>query len=59
MINVKVRELMNTKIKVAIVGYGNIGRFALEAVQAAQDFELMGLFVVISIIFQKNCKILP
>ena len=35
---------MNTKIKVAIVGYGNIGRFALEAVQAAQDFELMGVF---------------
>lgn len=43
MINVKVRELMNTKIKVAIVGYGNIGRFALEAVQAAQDFELIGV----------------
>ncbi|MBG6037568.1 diaminopimelate dehydrogenase [Proteus cibarius] len=34
---------MNTKIKVAIVGYGNIGRFALEAVQAAQDFELVGV----------------
>lgn len=34
---------MNTKIKVAIVGYGNIGRFALEAVQAAQDFELVGI----------------
>lgn len=34
---------MNTKIKVAIVGYGNIGRFALEAVQAAQDFELIGV----------------
>lgn len=34
---------MNTKIKVAIVGYGNIGRFALEAVQATQDFELMGV----------------
>lgn len=34
---------MNTKIKVAIVGYGNIGRFALEAVQSAQDFELMGV----------------
>lgn len=43
MINVKSGELMNTKIKVAIVGYGNIGRFALEAVQAAQDFELVGV----------------
>lgn len=33
---------MNTKIKVAIVGYGNIGRFALDAVLAAPDFELVG-----------------
>ena len=41
MVTLKSGELMNTKIKVAIVGYGNIGRFALEAVQAAQDFELM------------------
>ncbi|MBP6230793.1 MAG: diaminopimelate dehydrogenase [Paludibacteraceae bacterium] len=31
------------KIKVAIVGYGNIGRFALDAVQAAPDMELMGI----------------
>lgn len=31
------------KIKVAIVGYGNIGRFSLEAVQAAPDMELMGV----------------
>jgi len=28
------------KIKTAIVGYGNIGRYALEAVQEAPDFEL-------------------
>ena len=34
---------MNTKIKVAIVGYGNIGRFALDAVLAAPDFELVGV----------------
>ena len=32
-----------TKIKTAIVGYGNIGRYALEAVQAADDFELVGI----------------
>ena len=32
-----------TKIKAAIVGYGNIGRYALEAVQAAEDFELIGI----------------
>lgn len=31
------------KIKVAIVGYGNIGRFAVEAVLAAPDMELKGI----------------
>ncbi|MEX9542233.1 diaminopimelate dehydrogenase, partial [Escherichia coli] len=32
-----------TKIKTAIVGYGNIGRYALEAVLAAEDFVLVGV----------------
>lgn len=32
-----------TKIKVAIVGYGNIGRFVLEALQEATDFEISGI----------------
>ncbi len=31
------------KIKVAVIGYGNIGRFAVEAVLAANDMELMGV----------------
>ena len=31
------------KIKVAIVGYGNIGRFAVDAVKAAPDMELVGI----------------
>ena len=31
------------KIRAAIVGYGNIGRFALEALQAAPDFEVVGI----------------
>lgn len=31
------------KIRVAIVGYGNIGQYALQAVQAAGDMELAGL----------------
>ncbi|MBR5041825.1 MAG: diaminopimelate dehydrogenase [Bacteroidales bacterium] len=31
------------KIKVAIVGYGNIGRFSLEAVDAASDMECAGI----------------
>lgn len=31
------------KIKVAIVGYGNIGRFSVEAVREAADMELVGV----------------
>ncbi len=31
------------KIKVAVVGYGNIGKYAMEAVQTAQDMELVGV----------------
>ncbi len=31
------------KIKVAIIGYGNIGRFAVEAVNEASDMELAGV----------------
>ena len=30
-------------IRIAVVGYGNIGRFAVEAVQAAPDMELAGV----------------
>ena len=31
------------KIKVAVVGYGNIGRAVLEAVQASKDVECVGI----------------
>lgn len=31
------------KIKVAIIGYGNVGQYALEAVEAAPDMELVGV----------------
>ena len=31
------------KIRVAIVGYGNIGRYALEALEAAPDMECAGV----------------
>ncbi|MBQ7156860.1 MAG: diaminopimelate dehydrogenase [Bacteroidaceae bacterium] len=31
------------KIKVAIVGYGNIGKYALEAIQASHDIECVGV----------------
>lgn len=32
-----------TKIRAAIVGYGNIGHFTLQALQAAPDFEIAGV----------------
>ena len=31
------------KIRAAIVGYGNIGKYVLEALQAAPDFEIAGI----------------
>jgi len=31
------------KIKAAVVGYGNIGRFTLEALESAPDFEIVGV----------------
>lgn len=32
-----------SKIRVAVIGYGNIGKFAVEAVNAAPDMELAGI----------------
>lgn len=32
-----------TKIKAAVVGYGNIGKFVVEALEAAPDFEIAGI----------------
>ena len=32
-----------SKIKVAVVGYGNIGKYSLQAVKAASDMELVGV----------------
>lgn len=34
---------MKTKRKVAIVGYGNIGKYAIQALAASPDFELAGI----------------
>lgn len=31
------------KIRAAVVGYGNVGKFAVEAIEAAADFELVGI----------------
>lgn len=34
---------MTKKIRTAVVGYGNIGRFTIEALEAASDFEIVGV----------------
>ena len=34
---------MTKKIRIAVVGYGNIGRYSVEAVNAAPDMELVGV----------------
>ena len=31
------------KIRAAVVGYGNIGKYALDALNAAEDFEIAGV----------------
>ena len=31
------------KIRAAVVGYGNIGQYALQALEAAPDFEVAGI----------------
>lgn len=40
---VKTQLRMTKKIRAAIVGYGNIGRYTLEALEAAPDFEVAGV----------------
>lgn len=58
------------KIRAAIVGYGNIGSYVLEALQAAPDFEVAGVvrrdatnvpaelkdYVVVSDIANQGCR---
>ncbi|MCH5240911.1 MAG: diaminopimelate dehydrogenase [Muribaculaceae bacterium] len=34
---------MDRKIKAAIIGFGNIGKFTLEALQVSEDFEIVGI----------------
>ena len=37
------RQRNMKKIRAAVVGYGNIGKYALEALQTAPDFEVAGI----------------
>ncbi len=34
---------MSEKIRIAVIGYGNVGKFAVDATQAAEDMELVGV----------------
>ena len=34
---------MDKKIRAAVVGYGNIGRFTIQALEAAPDMEIAGV----------------
>ena len=38
------------KIRAAVVGYGNIGKFTLEALEAASDFEVAGMVMPINLL---------
>ena len=38
-----INELYMNKIRVAVVGYGNIGKSAVEALEAASDMEIAGI----------------
>ena len=31
------------KIRAAVIGYGNIGRYVLDALESAPDFEIAGI----------------
>lgn len=42
------------KIRAAIVGYGNIGKYVLEALEAAPDFEVAGIIRRIRMIFRTS-----
>ena len=37
------KESKMKKIRAAVVGYGNIGKFTIEALEASQDFEIAGV----------------
>ena len=48
-----------SKLRVAVVGYGNIGRFSVEAVQAAPDMELAGVIELAEVIRKLSLEGVP
>jgi diaminopimelate dehydrogenase len=45
---------MTEKIKVAIIGYGNIGHYVLESLLASEDMEIAGVIRVMPQMFLPN-----
>ena len=41
-VNISIKTKMK-KIRAAVIGYGNIGRYSLEALEAASDFDIAGI----------------
>lgn len=41
--NSKLNPIKDEKIRAAVVGYGNIGQYVVEALEAAPDFEIAGI----------------
>ena len=42
---------MNKKIRAAIVGYGNIGRYVIDTILQSPDLKLLELFVAMLTLF--------
>jgi diaminopimelate dehydrogenase len=45
---------MAKKINVAVLGYGNIGKYAVEAIQASQDMQLAGIVELAGVLTGSN-----
>ena len=41
-----------SKLRVAVVGYGNIGKYAIEALRVADDMEIAG-------VVRRNASVVP
>ena len=47
------------KFRVAIVGYGNIGKYVLDALEAAPDFEIAGIVEIVETVRRNLSEIVP
>ena len=47
------------RIRAAVVGYGNIGKYTIQALEAAPDFEIAGVVRSCLSVYAPNGKALP